>query len=93
MIQDLTVDRARDGNLRKLLLNAILHTHDQEPTDNSGSLDCIAIPRMRICALCPNCMRMRPATWPRIPYSAKFSSRIIFAFFAEWSGTTKIRLR
>ena len=28
-----------------------------------------------------------------IPYSAKFSRRIIFAFFADWSGTTKIRRR
>ena len=25
--------------------------------------------------------------------SAKFSRRIIFAFFAEWSGTAKIRRR
>ena len=28
-----------------------------------------------------------------IPYSAKFSRRIIFAFFADWSGTAKIRRR
>ena len=51
---------------RESLKVAAQHTRDQEPTDNSGSLDCIAIPRMRICALRPNCMRMRPATWPRI---------------------------
>ena len=28
-----------------------------------------------------------------VPYSAKFSRHIIFAFFADWSGTTKIRCR
>ena len=28
-----------------------------------------------------------------IPYSAKFSRRIIFAFFADWSGTAKFMLR
>ena len=31
--------------------------------------------------------------WLRAWYGAKFSRRIIFAFFADWSGTTKIRRR
>ena len=33
-------------------------------------------------------------TFPgHIQYSAKFSRRIIFAFFADWSGTARIRRR
>ena len=30
---------------------------------------------------------------PFILYSAKFSRRIIFAFFADWSGAAEIRCR
>ena len=28
-----------------------------------------------------------------VPYSAKFSRRITFAFFADWQRTSKIKLR
>ena len=32
-------------------------------------------------------------TSKEVPYSAKLSRRIIFAFFADWSGTAKMRRR
>ena len=54
---------------------------------------CVQCVGGKIVQTCPASGRTRKDLRDVLPYSAKFSRHIIFAFFADWSGTAKIRRR
>ena len=78
---------AVSNDLKQLLAGLLAVASVQEVPQGNRSLECAN--HMHRLTLCPPVQ----SGDIHVPYSAKFLRRIIFAFFAEWSGSVKIRRR
>ena len=80
------------GNTECLAMSSLIHQRLEKLSVIQGDCECSSLSAILIACCQGHCIIAEYLSARQLPYSTKFSRRIIFAVFADWSWTAKIKL-